>query len=194
MTPFGVSAIYWLPAFASDNTTNSTESVLPSNSTQLVVESSVEPTTSLCEPVINSTEYRCSEQLSFTYEISIIHYSTTLNSFEHLSINDEISITLNSTNPTSATAVTKDSETTPTESWEFEDESGIEFSGNATVSNAIQNTTSLVLDGTHDYGTIDGNSTNHVSEMTISTWVKPDYSSGSQNLPYLAKNKHLHFL
>ena len=67
-----------------------------------------------------------------------------------------------------------------TESWEFQDDddTNIEFNGNATTSETIQNTKSLVLDGYNDYAKIDVNSTNHITQMNISTWVKTDYSDG----------------
>jgi YVTN family beta-propeller protein len=78
---------------------------------------------------------------------------------------------------------------TTTTSLQFQDDDllDIEFIGNATISESIQNNTSLTLDGDHDYGKISVNSTNNITQMTLSTWVKPDYSNGSPEFTILSK-------
>lgn len=47
----------------------------------------------------------------------------------------------------------------------------------------------MVLDGENDYAQMSVNSTDHVTQMTLSTWVKPDYSKGSPEFTILSKEK-----
>ena len=180
---------------SSDNTTNSTDNILPSNPTQLDDQNTVEQTTSFCELVTNSTVYACSEKLLISDEISIIFNTNNTRHLEKLSISDEIFVILNSTNSTSETIDVPDEDLlmTPnaTASLQFldDDSLNVEFSGNATISETIQNTTSLILDGENDYVQMSVNSTDHVTHMTLSTWVKPDYSDGSPEFTILSKEK-----
>jgi len=50
------------------------------------------------------------------------------------------------------------------------------------------NGTAVSLDGDFDYiETSSANSTTNISEMVISSWVKPDYSSGSAEFTVVSK-------
>jgi len=197
VTPYGISYSYWPSVFASsDNPTNSTENLSPSNSTQIDDESSVEIITSFCDFTTNSTTHGCIEKFSIIDEIHVILYSTNLDYMEKFSIIDKISVIINSTNSTFNNVVTEaeDIQLEMENKDMFEKEEmtlydGFEFSGNATISETIQNTTSLILDGEDDYVQMSVNSTNHVTQMTLSTWIKPDYSAGSLELTILSKEK-----
>ncbi len=184
-----------------DNLTNSTEDLLPSDPTQTDDESTVEPITSSCDNLTNSTEYNCIEKLTITDDVQIsinnnlissIVYSIISNSIEKLTITDNVQVIINSTT-TDIVTIYEESQLIPDEieSWNLLDEhnSNIEFSGNVTISETIQNTTSLVLDGENDYAQMSVNSTDHVTQMTLSTWVKPDYSKGSPEFTILSKEK-----
>jgi len=64
----------------------------------------------------------------------------------------------------------------------------ISSSTTLTAPNATESYASLSLDGVYDYTTEEAtNSTNHISEMTLSAWVKPDYSSGSPEFTVISK-------
>jgi len=202
VTPYGISYSYWPSVFASsDNLTNSTEDLLPSDPTQTDDESTVESTTSSCDNPTNSTEYNCIEKLTITDDVQIsinnkqitsIVFSIISNSIEKLTITDNIQVIINSTT-TDIVTIYEESQLIPDEieSWNLLDEnnSNIEFSGNITISETIQNTTSLVLDGENDYAQMSVNSTDHVTQMTLSTWVKPDYSKGSPEFTIFSKEK-----
>ena len=203
ITPYGISYSYWQSAFADpdDSPTNSTEDLLPSDPTQTDDESTVEPITSSCDNLTNSTEYNCIEKLTITDDVQIsinnnlissIVYSIISNSIEKLTITDNVQVIINSTT-TDIVTIYEESQLIPDEieSWNLLDEhnSNIEFSGNVTISETIQNTTSLVLDGENDYAQMSVNSTDHVTQMTLSTWVKPDYSKGSPEFTILSKEK-----
>ncbi len=48
---------------------------------------------------------------------------------------------------------------------------------------------SLELDGEKDFLQISENSTNHISYLTVTAWVKPDYSQGSSEFTVISKEK-----
>lgn len=122
VTPYGISYSYWPSVFASsDNPTNSTENLSPSNSTQTDDESTVESTTSSCDNPTNSTEYNCIEKLTITddvqisinnKQISLIVYSITSNPIEELTITDNIQVVINSTT-TGAVTIYEESQLIP---------------------------------------------------------------------------------
>jgi len=77
-----------------------------------------------------------------------------------------------------------------TESWEFEEHSSeLTFEGDATINeDEGLGDGSLSLDGDLDYITTEAtDSTTYISELTVSAWVKPDYSNGSPEFTVLSK-------
>jgi len=78
-----------------------------------------------------------------------------------------------------------------TESWQFDDENSTSTTlvGDAIVNaSGGLNGTAVSLDGDYDYiETTSTNSTTNISEMVISSWVKPDYSSGSAEFTVVSK-------
>ena len=86
----------------------------------------------------------------------------------------------------STTAVPPDA----TESWEFEEDSSeLTFAGDATINeDEGLGDGSLSLDGDLDYITTEAtDSTTYISALTISAWVKTDYSNGSPEFTVLSK-------
>src|SRR3989337_1211362 len=72
-----------------------------------------------------------------------------------------------------------------TESWKFDSNvNGSHFVGNVYVDGE----SSLILDG-DSYVTNDGNSTDSISNLTISAWVKPYYSNGSSEFTIVSKER-----
>src|SRR3972149_8540993 len=72
-----------------------------------------------------------------------------------------------------------------TESWKFDSHvNGSHFVGNVYV----EEESGLMLDG-DSYVTNDGNSTNNLSNLTITAWVKPYYSNGSSEFTIVSKER-----
>ncbi|MGH7885107.1 MAG: hypothetical protein ACRENO_05360, partial [Thermodesulfobacteriota bacterium] len=72
-----------------------------------------------------------------------------------------------------------------TESWKFDSNvNGSHFIGNVYV----EKESGLILDG-DSYVTNDGNSTNILSNLTITAWVKPYYSNGSSEFTIVSKER-----
>ena len=68
------------------------------------------------------------------------------------------------------------------------DASNLSFVGDASVTE--QSKTSLTLDGQKDYVQVSSsNSTRDLASLTISAWVKPDYSNGSPEFTLISEEK-----
>jgi len=82
----------------------------------------------------------------------------------------------------------------PLESFQFDttDTSKLTFEGNAEVLD--EDNPSLFLSGDDGYVRVDGSSTNDIKQLTISAWVKPDYSSGSPEFTIVSKEKSFSFV
>ncbi len=75
-----------------------------------------------------------------------------------------------------------------TESWKFESSvNGSQFVGEVFIDES-----GLVLEG-DGYVANDGNSTSQLGNLTITVWVKPDYSAGSSEFTIVSKEKSFKF-
>jgi len=63
----------------------------------------------------------------------------------------------------------------------------LSFESDATITSDAN--PSLYLDGLNDYAKYDSSSTNELDYLTVSGWVKPDYSGGSPVFAVLSKDK-----
>jgi len=110
-------------------------------------------------------------------------YSQTF--LEELSIVDYVSVPIDSifTNKTILPNVT--------ESWQFENSTvDVELIGDAEIdfTEGI-NGSSLALDGDNDFAQIDSSYRKKIKEMSLSLWVKPNYTNGSPEFTLVSKEK-----
>src|SRR3989337_1969279 len=140
-------------------------------------------------------------QINFTYTTSISNYTELIPENSTTSISNytelipEIYITSIS-NYTTFTDILENNSTqnelehkiilpNATESWKFDSYvNGSYFVGNV----YIEKESGLILDG-DSYVTNDGNSTNSISNLTITAWVKPYYSNGSSEFTIVSKER-----
>ena len=182
VVPFGISNSYWQPVFAtSDNTTNSTDNILPSNSTQ-VNGTSVEITTSCNDPT-NSTEFTCVEKLLITDEIHtilntsnfiptdtssydaslIINNSTEIIAEKQTVVIDVLSSNTNSTNLNGTNSTINNESTIP------------------------EDTTTVFNDEQSPISVTEPLLNEELDKLTISAWINPDYGSGSGEFTVVSK-------
>ncbi|KAF6242076.1 hypothetical protein C6988_10225, partial [Nitrosopumilus sp. b1] len=79
-----------------------------------------------------------------------------------------------------------------TESWINENQTdNVELIGDAKIQNDTEtDLTTIILDGDYDFAeTIPTNTTTYITNMTISAWVKPDYTKGSDEFTIISKAK-----
>ena len=174
ITPVSMSSSYWGTAFGEEmNNNNNTEStdhqinslenftstVQISNHTKLIPENY---TTSIS----NYTEL-----IPENYTTPISNYTTSTDILENNSTENELEHKIILPNAT--------------ESWKFDSYvNGSHFVGNVYV----EKESGLILDG-DSYVTNDGNSTNSISNLTITAWVKPYYSNGSSEFTIVSKER-----
>src|SRR5207245_1296805 len=162
VTPFSISSNYWGKAFADDSVpTNSTVSV-PTNSTVSV------PTNSTVSVPTNST-------------VSVPTNSTVsipTNYTDSVPTNSTVSVPTNSTRNDMIVP-------NATQSWQFGSTNETRNVGDTELVQE-SNGTSLKLTGS-GYLTQNVNSTKNLSALTLSAWIKPDYSQGSPQFTVISK-------
>src|SRR3989337_2109382 len=140
-------------------------------------------------------------QINFTYTTSISNYTELIPENYTTSISNYTELipenyTTSISNYTTSTDIPENNSTenelqhkiilpNATESWKFDSNvSGSHFVGNVYV----EGESGLMLDG-DSYVTNNGNSTNSISNLTITAWVKPYYSNGSSEFTIVSKER-----
>ncbi|HET6458877.1 MAG TPA: LamG domain-containing protein, partial [Nitrosopumilaceae archaeon] len=161
--------------------TNDTSLTIPTNSTSEANPPFSEQVAILDQLTVNST-------ISTNNTLKISTNDTSLNIpanstseanppfSEQVAILDQLTV-----NSTSIPSVIPNA----TKSWEFNSIQNLTTVGSAKIQNNT-NMTSLKLAGS-GYLTENVNSTRNLSELTISAWVKPDYSQGSPQFTIISK-------
>jgi len=181
-TPYSLSPYSSQFAFALSDSENSTDTQQSSSTEENLSSSEPTPSEEIESPVDSPTSQTPDDSSvqEFGEEVEITSSdSTDTGSVEEF---DEGVVVISS----STTAVPPDA----TESWEFEEQSSeLTFEGDATINeDEGLGDGSLSLDGDLDYITTEAtDSTTYISELTISAWVKPDYSNGSPEFTVLSK-------
>src|SRR3972149_1537251 len=175
ITPISISSSYWGTASGEEMNNNSTES------TDQQINSFENITNTLSMDYLNSqnnipenyttsiTNY--TDIIPENYTTSITNYTTSTDILENNSTENELEHKTILPNAS--------------ESWKFDSNiNGSHFVGNVYVDGE----SSLMLDG-DSYVTNDGNSTNSISNLTITAWVKPYYSNGSSEFTIVSKER-----
>src|SRR3989337_2388611 len=140
-------------------------------------------------------------QINFTYTTSISNYTELIPENYTTSISNYTELipenyTTSISNYTTSTDIPENNSTenelehkiilpNVTESWKFDSYvNGSHFIGNVYV----EEESGLILDG-DSYVTNNGNSTNSLSNLTITAWVKPYYSNGSSEFTIVSKER-----
>jgi len=184
LTPASISSSYWGKAFG--------EEILNTNSSSHLEINSLENVT-YALPLESFTSNNTIPEDSNNFSYPKINFTNTTNS----SIIEEI-VENNSDNwiIENNTGLIIENYTVPitnsteliiipnaTESWQFDSQvNGSQFIGDVYIEEDV----GLVLDG-DGYVTNDGNSTNNISNLTITAWVKPYYANGSAELTVISK-------
>src|SRR3972149_9853884 len=203
ITPISISSSYWGIAFGEEMDNNSTES------TNQQINSFKNITNTLSMDYLNSQNnfpenYTTSisnytDIIPENYTTSISNYTDIIPENYTTSISNYTDIipenyTTSISNYTISTDILKNNSTenelehkiilpNASELWKFDSNvNGSHFVGNVYVDGE----SSLMLDG-DSYVTNNGNSTNSISNLTITAWVKPYYSNGSSEFTIVSK-------
>src|SRR3989337_2195069 len=153
---------------------NFTNTTSISNYTELIPENyttSISNYTELIPENYTTSISNYTELIPENYTTSISNYTTSTDIPENNSTENELQHKIILPNAT--------------ESWKFDSNvSGSHFVGNVYV----EGESGLMLDG-DSYVTNDGNSTNSISNLTITAWVKPYYSNGSSEFTIVSKER-----
>src|SRR6185437_3869880 len=144
----------------------------------------------------NSTDANATNSLSFnqfsnaTNSLSFNQFSNATNSlsFNQFSnaTNPQSQLPSNTTNSSNQSSSNTANVPTPTESWNFTD-SNLKTAtvGKARIDDS-ENTTALSLNG-DGYLKQNSTGTQNLSALTLSAWIKPDYSQGSPQFTVISK-------
>ncbi|MGH9910643.1 MAG: LamG-like jellyroll fold domain-containing protein, partial [Nitrososphaerales archaeon] len=144
-------------------------------------------------PLTNQTTATLSTEVPLTNQTTLAAQSTEapLTNQTTATLSTEAPLT-NQTTATLSTEVPLTNQTTPLPepltSLQFNgtDASNLNFAGDASVTE--QSKTSLALDGQADYVQVSSsNSTRDLASLTISAWIKPDYSNGSPEFTLISE-------
>src|SRR3989337_4280843 len=153
---------------------NFTNTTSISNYTELIPENyttSISNYTELIPENYTTSISNYTELIPENYTTSISNYTTSTDIPENNSTENELEHKIILPNAT--------------ESWKFDSYvNGSHFVGNVYV----EEESGLMLDG-DNYVTNDGNSTNSLSNLTITAWVKPYYPNGSSEFTIVSKEK-----
>ena len=207
-TPFSISHSYWGMAFAEESSADlPTEPVessadLPTEPVESSADLPTEPVESSADlppqyeqPVEIPTNSTLIPTNATQYEQPVeIPTNSTLIPTNATQYEQPVEIPTNSTLiPTNSTQI--DGQIVipnATKSWQFNDldVEEIILVGNATIQEGQGfNETSLQLDGYSDYAEIKDNSTRDLTELSLSAWIKPDYSDGSPEFTVISKSE-----
>src|SRR3990172_9550602 len=199
ITPISISSSYWGTAFGEEMNDNNPNSI---ESDDHLINSSENFTNTLPMENLNSQNTIPENyinfpilQINFTNNTSIFNISNKTND---ININNFFveNYTTSISNYITSTDILENNSTenelehkiilpNATESWKFDSYvNGSHFVGNVYV----EQESGLMLDG-DSYVTNDGNSTNSLSNLTITAWVKPYYSNGSSEFTIVSKEK-----
>src|SRR3989337_2410653 len=153
---------------------NFTNTTSISNYTELIPENyttSISNYTELIPENYTTSISNYTELIPENYTTSISNYTTSTDIPENNSTENELEHKIILPNAT--------------ESWKFDSYvNGSHFVGNVYV----EEESGLMLDG-DSYVTNEGNSTNSLSNLTITAWVKPYYSNGSSEFTIVSKER-----
>ncbi|TAK17178.1 MAG: hypothetical protein EPO37_07285, partial [Nitrosarchaeum sp.] len=154
------------PPIVLDNSTDS--------NTELVIDASA-------EPIINSTS---TDLVNATTTESIINSTST--DLVNATTTESI---INSTSTDLVNATTTEPIIEPTENILSTELDSLQTELTETEILTNQTSSSIKLDGNDDFVIIENQtSTDNLAELTISSWVKPDYSQGSQEFTVISKD------
>src|SRR3989304_1294565 len=190
ITPISISSSYWGTASGEEMNNNSTET------TDQQINSFENITNTLSMDYLNSQD-----NIPENYTTSITNYTDIIPENYTTSITNYTDIipenyTTSISNHTTSTDILENNSMenevehkiilpNATESWKFDSNvNGSHFVGDVYVDGE----SSLILDG-DSYVTNDGNSTDSISNLTISAWVKPYYSNGSSEFTIVSKER-----
>jgi hypothetical protein len=179
VTPLSVSPIFLRAVYAEETNSTLSPSFQSSNATHLLP--SFQYSNSTLSPSFQSSN--ATHLLpSFQYSNSTLSPSFQSSNATHLLPSFQYS---NSTIPTNQTTGTS-SLPNATKSWQFDlGKQNFTMTGNAKIRNDT-GVMSLKLTGT-GYLSENVNSTRNLSNFTVSSWVKPDYSQGSPQFTIVSK-------
>ena len=182
ITPFSISTSYWEGAYA--DTGNSIEPIGPSDNPVVISNSTSITNSTEIDPPINSTISIPDNSTEITP--SIPDNSTEITpSIPDNSTEITPSIPDNSTEITPSVPENEEIQSIPnaTQSWQFnEAPAGTDIE----LEEGVNNNTSIDLQG-DQYITQNITSTNELTNLSVSTWVKPDYESGSPEFTIISK-------
>ncbi|HXU95396.1 MAG TPA: LamG domain-containing protein, partial [Candidatus Nitrosotalea sp.] len=132
----------------------------------------------------NSTDVNVTNSISFN-QFSNATNSLSFNQFSNAT-NPQSQLPSNTTNSSNQSSSNTVNVPTPTESWNFTD-SNLKTTtvGKARIDDS-ENTTALSLNG-DGYLKQNSTGTQNLSALTLSAWVKPDYSQGSPQFTVISK-------
>src|SRR6185437_12250312 len=132
----------------------------------------------------NSTDANATNSLSFN-QFSNATNSLSFNQFSNAT-NPQSQLPSNTTNSSNQSSSNTANVPTPTESWNFTD-SNLKTAtvGKARIDDS-ENTTALSLNG-DGYLKQNSTGTQNLSALTLSAWIKPDYSQGSPQFTVISK-------
>ena len=183
ITPISISSSYWGTAFGEEMNDNSTESA----NHQI---NSSENFTNISSTVFLNSQNTIPENyttsISNYTELIPENYTTSISNYtELIPKNYTISTDILENNSTENEVEHKIILPSTTEPWKFDSNvNGSHFVGNV----YLEEKSGLMLDG-DSYVTNNENSTNSLSNLTITAWVKPYYSNGSSEFTIVSKER-----
>ncbi|AFS79937.1 hypothetical protein NKOR_00055 [Candidatus Nitrosopumilus koreensis AR1] len=169
-----------------ESNSTSTEPIIESNSTSTLIESNSTST----EPIIESNSTSTLIESNSTSTEPIIESNSTSTLIESNSTSTEPIIESNST----STLIESNSTSTEPEIIIPEATVSFQFDEPIIESNSTKSKSTLELNGNDNFIQIQNVTvTDDVDGMTVTAWIKPDYSSGSPEFTVLSKEKSFSF-